>query len=83
MEIEEMKIDPNLITLADYPHGEWVYFTDDNGATSMAWSELVMARFNEFVESKVGPQGIAGPMYHRITEKGRDFVNKNYPRDQR
>jgi hypothetical protein len=63
-------VDPNLVTLAKYPAGEWVYFTDENAP------ELTLARFNGFVESAIGPEGFRGPLYHRITERGRDYVRR-------
>jgi hypothetical protein len=69
-----MKIDPNLVTLASYPRGEWVYFTDDDGSPSTNGFDLALARLNGYVESVVGPQGLSGPLYHRITDKGVAFL---------
>ena len=72
-----MKINPNLVTLASYPPGEWVYFTDEDGRPSRDFMLLALERLGGFVESALGNQVFAGPFYHRITDKGRDFLDKH------
>lgn len=65
----------DLVTLSRYPPGEWVFFTSDRDEP-LDWvkGDLLMSRFHGLVESRLGPQGMMGPVYHRLTEKGRKWL---------
>lgn len=65
----------DLVTLSRFPPGEWVMFTDDRDQP-LDWvkGDLMMSRFHGLVESAVGPKGVMGPIYHRLTERGRQAL---------
>lgn len=63
----------DLATLASRPDGEWTVFVDDEGKP-LPFEDadpVCVARLMGLCESAVGPQGVLGPTYHRITSKGR------------
>lgn len=73
----------DLKTLADRPDGEWVVFVDDDGEP-LAFENadpVCCARLMGMCESAVGPQGVMGPTYHRITEKGRTALLEHQARN--
>jgi hypothetical protein len=69
----------DMETLAAYPPGEWVFFADDDGtplpfehADPLSMERIVLG----YVETAVGKLGVLGPTYHRLTEKGRQFLQE-------
>src|SRR5260221_414543 len=63
----------DLETLAGYPVDAWVFFADDDGEP-LPFEDadpVCTARLIGLVESAVGPRGVLGPTYHRLTERGR------------
>lgn len=63
----------DLETLAARPPGEWTVFVDDDGEP-LPFEQadpVCIARLMGMVESAVGPGGVMGPTYHRITQNGR------------
>lgn len=70
----------DMETLAQHPIGEWMFFADDDGnpLSFEAADPLSMERIIfGYVQTAVGSKGVMGPTYHRLSEKGRDFLQKH------